>query len=438
MGSIGTEVLIILLLLLANGVFAMAEISVVSSRKARLQERAEDGDSRAAAALRLAEHPDEFLSTVQVGITLIGILAGAFGGATLSATVAESLNRVPALAPYAAPLSVALVVAAITFLSVVIGELVPKRLALTAPERVAMLVAAPMKFLSRVAKPVVWLLTATAGLILRMLRVNASNEPSVTQAEIEVMLEQGAQAGVLTELESEVAASVFRLADRRVGALMTRRMDVEWLDADANEEKLLEALLARGHARYPVCEGSFENVIGIVESQRLLAACLAGEELDLRRHLTPPLYVPETLSAVNLLALYHENDQRMAIVMDEYGDTQGVITLRDVLEVVAGDITEASTEEPPRAFRREDGTWLLDGMLSTDDFRELFNVDDLPGEDDNLYETLGGFVMAHLGRIPAVGDIFEWNDFRFEVMDMDGRRVDKVLVTPADGTRTGD
>jgi putative hemolysin len=410
----------------------------VSSRKARLQERAEAGDKRAAAALKLAEDPDEFLSTVQVGITLIGILAGAFGGATLTEPLANALNDIPALAPYAGALSVLIVVGAITFFSVVVGELVPKRLGLNSPERVAVLVVGPMRAISTIAKPVVWLLTATSDLLLRILRVDRSNEPSVTQAEIEVMLEQGAQAGVLSELESEVAASVFRLADRRVGALMTRRMDVEWLDVDANEERLLEALLSAGHARYPVCEGSFENVIGIVESQRLLASCLAGEELDLRRHLTPPLYVPETLSAVNLLALFHENDQRMAIVMDEYGDTQGVITLRDVLEVVAGDITEASTEEPPRAFRREDGSWLLDGMLSPDDFRELFNVDHLPGEEDNLFETLGGFVMAHLGRIPVVGDRFEWNDIRFEVVDMDGRRVDQVLVTPEDGARTGD
>lgn len=438
MSSVGTQVLIIFVLLLANGVFAMAEIAVVSSRKARLQERAEAGDGRAAAALKLAEDPDEFLSTVQIGITLIGILAGAFGGATLTEPLANAFRGIPALAPYAGLLAGLIVVGVITYASVVIGELVPKRIGLNAPERMAMLLVGPMRALSRIARPAVWLLTATSDLIFRLLPVRESNEPSVTQAEIEVMLEQGAQAGVLSTVESEVAASVFRLADRRVGALMTRRMDVAWLDADANEEKLLETLLASGHARYPVCDGSFENVVGIVESQRLLAACLAGEPLDLRRYATPPLYVPETLSAVNLLALFHENEQRMAIVMDEYGGTQGVISLRDVLDVVAGDVTEASPEEPARAFRREDGTWLLDGMLSSDDFRELFDLEFLPGEADNLYETLGGFVMAHLGRIPTAGDAFEWNDFRFEVLDMDGRRVDKVLVTPADAARTGD
>ncbi len=438
MGSVWAQIGVIFLLLLANGVFAMAEIAVVSSRKARLQERAEAGDKRAAAALKLAEDPDEFLSTVQIGITLIGILAGAFGGATLTEPLAAVFREIPALAPYAGLLSGLIVVGAITYASVVIGELVPKRVGLNSPERIAVLVVGPMRVLSAIAKPVVWLLTATSDVIFRLLRVRQSNEPSVTQAEIEVMLEQGAQAGVLSEMESEVAASVFRLADRRVGALMTRRMDVAWLDADANEEKLLETLLASGHARYPVCEGSFENVIGVVESQRLLAGCLAGEPLDLRRYLSPPLYVPETLSAVNLLALFHENDQRMAIVMDEYGDTQGVITLRDVLDVVVGDVTEAAPTETPLAFRREDGTWLLDGMLSADDFCDLFDLDALPGEEDNIYETLGGFVMARLGRIPAVGDAFEWNDIRFEVLDMDGRRVDKVLVSPEDGARTGD
>jgi putative hemolysin len=237
---------------------------------------------------------------------------------------------------------------------------------------------------------------------------------------------------------SEVAQSVFRLADRRVGALMTRRMDVVWLDAAQGEEELLKILRVAGHARYPVCEGSLENLLGVVESQALLAAHLAGDPVDLRTLAKPALFVPETLPAVNLLEMFHEGGQHMAIVLDEYGGTQGVISLRDVLDVVVGDVTQALPEATRRAYRREDGTWLLDGMLSTEDFRELFTIEELPGESENVYETLGGFVMAHLGRIPNVGDAFDWNDLRFEVVDMDGRRVDKVLLIPADGSSTGD
>jgi putative hemolysin len=331
-----------------------------------------------------------------------------------------------------------IVVGVITYLSVVIGELVPKRIGLNSPESIAVLVVGPMRVISKIATPVVWVLTATSDLLLRLLRVNRSNEPSVTQAEIEVMLEQGAQAGVLTEMESEVAASVFRLADRRVGALMTRRMDVAWLDVGAGLDRLLDTVSSAGHARYPVCEGSFENVVGVVDSQKLLAAALAGEQLDLRALAAPPLFVPETLPAVHLLELFHENNQHMAIVMDEFGGAQGVVTMRDLLDVVVGDVTEGQAQEPARAFRRDDGSWLLDGMLPVEDFRELFDVESLPGGDDNLYETVGGLIMYHLGRIPAVGDAFEWNGFRFEVMDMDARRVDKVLLVPADGSQTGD
>ena len=436
MGAAAVEILIIFVLLLINGLFAMTEIAVVSSRKARLQQRAEDGDRSAAEALELAQNPDEFLSTVQIGITLIGILAGAFGGATLSKLLESILSTIPALAPYSGPLSVAVVVLAITFFSLVIGELVPKRIGLNAPEKIAMAAARPMRTLSTITKPLVSLLTLTSDLIVRLLHLENTGEPSVTQAEIEVMIAQGAQAGVLSEAESEVAQSVFRLAERRVGALMTPRMEIAWLDADGDRNSIRDTITRSGHSRYPVCQGRLDNVLGIVESQQLLSALLTEQPLDLHSLLRLPLFVPETLPAVQLLEMLYANAQHMAIVMDEYGGTQGLITSHDLLDVVVGDVTEPVEEMAARAVRREDGSWLFDGMLPVEDFRDLLDLDVLPGEADNAFETLGGFVMAHLGRIPAVTDTFDWHGLRFEVVDMDGRRVDKILVSSSGSEAT--
>ncbi len=430
MGPVAVEILVIFFLLLVNGLLAMAEIAVVSSRKVRLHQRAEDGDPSAAEALELARNPDEFLSTVQIGITLIGILAGAFGGATLSESLAATLNTIPLFAPFSGPLSVAVVVATITFFSLVIGELVPKRIGLNSPEKIAMAAARPMRILSTITKPLVWSLTLTSDLLVRLLHLGKSGEPSVTQAEIEGMIEQGAQAGVISEAESEVAQSVFRLAERRVGALMTRRMDIAWLDVDEGREEARDVITKSGHSRYPVCQGRLDNVLGIVESQQLLVALLTEQPLDLHSMLRLPLFVPETLPAVLLLEMFYANAQSMAIVMDEYGGTQGLITLHDLLEVLFGDVTEPVEEVAARAIQREDGSWLFDGMLPVEDFRDLLDLDVLPGEIDNTFETLGGFVMSHLGRIPAVTDAFDWNGMRFEVVDMDGRRVDKILVSP--------
>jgi len=318
----------------------------------------------------------------------------------------------------------------ITFLSLVVGELVPKRIGLNSPENIAIAAARPMRILSTITKPLVWLLTSTSNLIVRVLHLANSDEPNVTQAEIEVMIEQGAQAGVLSEAESEVAQSVFRLAERRVGALMTPRMDIAWLEVDADPAAIAETITQSGHSRYPVCQDHLDNVLGIVESQQLLSALLTEQPLDLRALLRLPLFVPETLPAVQLLEMFYVNTQHLAIVMDEYGGTQGLITAHDLLEVIVGHVTEPLEEAAARAIRREDGSWLLDGLLPVEDFRELLDLEVLPGELDNTFETLGGFVMAHLGRIPAAADAFDWNSLRFEVMDMDGHRVDKILVSP--------
>lgn len=429
MGSVIFEVALILFLLLLNGLFAMTEIAVVSARKARLQQRVDEGDDRAQDALRLAQDPDDFLSTVQIGITLIGILAGAFGGATVARYLAAALAGIPALAPYSSALALVLVVIAITYFSLVIGELAPKRLALSAPERIAIAVARPMRTLSRVVAPLVWLLSTSTDLLLRLLHIRPTDDPGVTEEEIKVMIAQGAQAGILSEAETDVVQNVFRLADRSAGSIMTSRIEIAWLDVDDSAEAICAKIAESGHSRYPVSQGGLDNVLGIVEVKALLVCKWGSQSLNLREVMRPPQFVHEALPAVGLLSLFQETSLRCALVVDEYGSVQGIVTLHDVLQAALGDITEATSEEEPMAVRREDGSWLLDGKLSVNDFRALFGLrEDLPGEDESAYETLGGFMMMHLGRVPAVADHFDWVGLRFEVVDMDGRRVDKVLV----------
>ncbi len=440
MSSAIVEILVIFLLLLANGFFAMSEIAVVSARRARLQQRAEEGDPRAVDALALAQDPDDFLSTVQIGITLIGILAGAFGGATVARYLAAALAAIPALAPYSSALGLALVVVLITYLSLVIGELAPKRLALNAPERIAMAVARPMRGLARFVAPLVWLLSTSTDLLLRLLGFRPSPEPSVTEEEIKVMIAEGAQAGVFTAAETEVVQNVFRLADRTVSSVMTPRLDIVWLDVADDPDQIRCKVAESGFSRFPVCQGGLDNVVGIVEAKALLVCQWEGGPLNLSAVMRPPQFVPEVSSAVSLLSLFQESGLHCALVVDEYGSVQGLVTLHDVLRAALGDVTEATPGEEPMAVQREDGSWLLDGRLSADDLRALLGLrGDLPGEEEGAYETLGGFVMMHLGRIPEVADHFEWAGLRFEVVDMDGRRVDKVLVAPvAPSTQEGE
>ena len=352
MPSAIAEILIIFFLLLLNGFFAMSEIAVVSARRARLQQRLEAGDARAAEALALAQAPDDFLSTVQVGITLIGIAAGAFGGATVARYLAAALAAVPLLAPYSAALSLALVVALITYLSLVIGELAPKRLALNAPERIAMAVAGPMRRLAHVVAPLVWLLSTSTDLLLRLLGFRPAGEPEVTEEEIKVMIAQGAQAGILTAAETEVVQNVFRLADRTVSSVMTPRLDIVWLDADDDPAQIRCKVANSGFSRFPVCQGGLDNVVGIVEAKALLVCQWEGEPLNLRGVMRPPQFVPEASSAVSLLSLFQESGLHCALVLDEYGSVQGLVTLHDVLRATLGDVTEARPGEEPLSVRR--------------------------------------------------------------------------------------
>ena len=428
MPGVAIEVIFVFVLILANGMFAMAEIAIVAARKPRLQQRAEEGDQKALTALGLANDPANFLSTVQIGITLVGVLAGAFGGATIAEQISIWLDQSPALAPYSEVIGVAVVVILITYFTLILGELVPKRLALNNPERIATSLAAPMRTLARIASPLVGLLRLSSDLVLRLVGVKPSNEPPVTEEEIKVMIEQGTQAGVFDAAEQDMVEAVFRLGDRRVGNLMTPRTEVIWLDLGDTSEENRKVILDSNHSIFPVAKGSLDQVIGLVQAKDLLAACLAGKDLVLEEVLSQPIYVPETMPALNVLEMLRESRVHTALVIDEYGGFQGLVTLFDILESIVGDIPDAGGPVEPEVIQRDDGSWLVDGMLPVDEFKEIFRLSSLPSEGRGYYQTVGGFVMAHLGRVPEAGDNFEWSGLRFEVMDMDGFRVDKVLI----------
>lgn len=423
MSEIGTELLLIFVLVLLNGMLAMSEAALISARKARLQQRANEGDKRASTVLGLTATPNRFLSTVQVGITLVGVLAGAVGGASIVDFLAPLFARVPILAPYNTSISLALVVLGITYTTLILGELVPKRLALHNPEDIASLVAKPMIIISKVFSPVIRLLSLSTDLVLRLIGIRPSTEPPVTEEEIHVLLDQGTQAGVFEEAEQDMVAGVFRLNDRRVYSLMTPRTEILWLDVRDKTDEILKKLSEGPYSRFPVCQGSLDNVLGIVKARELLTRSLAGEPIHLKECLSSALFIPETTFASRALEVFKESNKELVLVIDEFGGITGLLTINDVLEEIVGDIEVGE----PQVTQRQDGSWLLDGMLDIDEFKEIFHLGLLPNEDD--YETLAGFVMTSLGRIPKSADRFEWEGLRFEVVDMDARRVDKVLVT---------
>jgi putative hemolysin len=430
MDSITTQIVIILALIIANGLFSMAEIAILSARKVRLQQRADEGDPRAKIALELASSPSQFLSTIQIGITLVGILAGAYGGATIADKLAPELNRIAWIAPRGGAVSLFVVVLAITFLTLIIGELVPKQIALQHAERISAALAPAMKTLAWVASPLVHLLSLSTQLVLRLFGIKPSGETSVTEEEIKMMIEQGTQEGVFEPTEQEMVERVFRLGDRTVNALMTPRPDVVWLDLNDSPEEIQNKITSNSHTHYPVAEDQIDTIIGMVNSKDLLSQNLSCRPIDLRSVLRPALFIPETMSALDLLERFKKKRTHVALVIDEHGGFQGLITTSDVLEAIVGDIPTPGDTEEADVIRREDGSWLVDGKVLADELKELLDRDELPFEDENLYQTLGGLVMAFLDRIPRSGDHFDWNGFRFEVVDMDGHRVDKVLIKP--------
>jgi putative hemolysin len=430
MPSFSVELLIILLLTIANGLFVMSEMAIVSARKVRLQQSANQGDRRARVALDLANDPNNFLAIGQVGITLIAIVSGAFGEAALSRRFEPLFASIPVLQPYAQVLAFLVSVICITYLTLIIGELVPKRLALTHPERISIMVASPMSLLATIAAPIVYLLGTSTDIVMRILGIRPSDEPQVTEEEIRVMIEQGTEAGMFEQAEEDIMKRVFRLGDRRISALMTPRLDIIWLDLEDSAEENRRTMMESSHSRFPVCHGGLDNLLGVVQVYDLLVKSWSGQELDLTSSLQSPVFVPESTRALKVLELFKQSGTQIAFVVDEYGVIQGLVTFTDVLQAIVGDIPSIEELQEPQAVQREDGSWLLDGMLPIYQFKEILNLEDeeLPGEQRGTYQTLGGFVVMHLGRIPSPADHFAWSTMRFEVMDMDGNRVDKVLV----------
>ncbi len=422
------EIVIVLALIALNGVFAMSEMAIVSARKARLQQLADEGQARAEVALELANRPGNFLSTIQIGITLIGILSGAFGGALFSQQLAVHVARFPAFAEHSEAIALTIVVAVITYLSLILGELAPKRLALLNPELIASLIARPMRMLSKIASPLVSFMSMSTELVLRVIGAKASTEPPVTQEEIHVLIEQGTEAGVFERAEQDLVRNIFRLDELRVGAIMVPRLDVFFLDLEEPADRIRENIIGSAYSRFPVCKGGVDTVLGVVYSKDLLAASLAGKPLDLTAALRPPLYVPDSVSTMELLEMFKKTHTHIALIVDEYGDLQGLVTLNDVMEAIIGDIPSGETLAESLAVQREDGSWLLDGMLSINKLKELFDLDELPDEESGNYHTVGGFVMMRLGRVPNKADYTDWGGLRFEVVDMDKNRVDQVLV----------
>jgi putative hemolysin len=419
---------LVLFLILLNGLFAMSEMALTAARKARLQVMVEGGEAGAQAAMDLHENPTKFLSTVQIGITSIGVLNGIVGEAAFSAPLAAWLGTWGLETKVAEISATGLVVVALTMVTIVFGELVPKRLGQMYPETVARLVAGPMNVISAVARPLVKLLSLSTEAVLGLLGLRGKANRSVTEEEIAASLEEGLDAGVIEEHEHQMVRNVFRLDERQIGSMMIPRAEIAWLDVSDTPEQVLQILRAHGYSRYPVCRGGLHDVLGVVSAQNLLARALAGETLDLSQALDAPIYVPETLSGMELLAHMRGSDAPLVFVVDEYGEVQGVVALRDVLEAIAGEFN-APSDGDAWAVQREDGSWLMDGLIPVTELKDRLGLKELPEEDRGRYNTLAGMVMLLLGRLPRTADAVEWNAWRFEVVDLDGKRVDKVLVS---------
>jgi putative hemolysin len=428
MGNIGLEVSLILLLVLANGIFSMAEMAVVSSRKARLRQRAEEGSQGAAVALELAANPHNFLSTVQVGITMIGTLAGAFGGATIAEKLSVYLKQFPPVAAYSDSISITVVVLIITYLSLIIGELVPKNLALSNAEGIATALAPSMRWLSRIGSPAVSVLTLSTQLVMKLLPFHQNNDAPVTEDEIKVLIAQGTEHGTFEEAEQEMVEGVFRLGDRRVVDLMQPRGKVVWLDITAPWEENRAVIRQSTHSRFPVVEGDLDGVIGIVHVKELFMALESGRPLDLRALSTAPLIVPETTPALDVLERLQQTGEQMALVVDEHGGIDGMVTLTDLMQAVVGDLRGPGEGVRSRLAKIADGSWQVDGAMPISDVKEALEWREIPGEEDG-FTTLGGLVLAHLHRIPAAGDSFTIDGWKFEVVAMEGNRVDRVVIT---------
>jgi putative hemolysin len=422
------EILFLIALVMLNGAFAMSEIALVTARRARLARLAEDGDGAAAVAIKLHDEPTRFLSTIQIGITSIGILNGIVGEAVLAGPFALWLHRMGMNQEAANIFATASVVVIITYVSIVIGELVPKRIAQFNPEGIARLVARPMQFLAIFTRPFVRLLSMSTDAILRLMGQRQQAGQGVTEEEIHAMIEEGSEAGVIEQQEHEMVRNVFRLDDRQIGSLMIPRADIAYLDVDLPLDENLNRVTDSEHSRFPVCRGGLHEVLGIINAKQLLRRTLKGGVNDLATQLQPAVFVPETLNGMDLLGHFRASGTQMVLVVDEYGEVQGLVTLQDVLEAVTGEF-KPRNQEDAWAVQREDGSWLLDGLIPVPELKDKLELKAVPEEDKGRYHTLSGLMMLLLGRLPRTSDVATWEDWRLEVVDLDGKRVDKVLAS---------
>ena len=424
------NILIILVLFFFNAIFAMYEIAMVAARETRLEKRVNDGKMGAADALKLLADPNQqYLSTVQIMITLIDTLAGGIGGALLARPLAELMNNVAWLAPYADTVALIVVVVIITYFSIVLGELIPKRLAVSKPENVVTRLSPIIKFLTKVFRPLTKLLSESTNLGLKIFRINTDMGPAITEDEIKSYIEQGRDIGVIEESEREMVSGIFRLGDRRVEALMTPRLEMAWIDINAPNDQIWEQLLKTPHSRIPVANGDLDNVLGYIQIRELIGKAKMDPDLDLREYIQEPIYLPENMAALKALDNFQTSGVHLAIVVDEFGGITGMVTDYDILEAIVGEIPEDSSDTDYLAYQRDDGSWLFDGLIVIDQLKEILDISDIPGEEKGMFQTLSGFVMSQLGRIPKTGAKFNFGNYTFEVVDMDGRRVDRVLVS---------
>ncbi len=423
------DLILLLFLILLNGLFAMSEIAVISARSARLQKLANDGVPGAKSALQLKNEPSSFLSTVQVGITMVGICSGTIGETALADPLAGWLSGIPTLAPYARILALVVVVMGLTYVSVVVGELVPKRMGLLAPEKIAALIALPMKFLARISTPLVWFFSSSSNLLLRLIDRHPSNEPPVTNSEIRLLMKQGAEAGVFHENEQTLVANVLRLDEQSLRAIMTPRKEIYTLDLNMADGEIRTRLADCRYSRIVVCRGGLKNILGLLRAADLLKAALVCGPLEIESLLHPPLYMWEGVNTAQVIENFRKTNLQCALIVDEYGEMQGLVTLTDILEAIVGNFTSVRDPADDDVVSRQDGSWLVDGSTPIEHFKKELHIKTVfPGERKNAYVTVGGLVIHCLGRIPTEAETFTKGGYRFEVVDMDDNRVDKVLV----------
>lgn len=434
---ITTEILIIFLLLLVNAFFAMSEIAIVSSSKPLLRQAAKQGNKRAEAALRLADDPGKFLSTVQVGITLVGILAGAYGGATIAEKIAPMLNEIAFIAPHGDTVAVAVIVSAITYFSVVIGELVPKQFAMRHAERIAMIVVAPMAFLSMIAGPVVSVLQLSAALVLKLFGVSKDNPDQMTEEEVKAILSESAETGVIEKSEHEMLQRVIRLGDREIKSIMTHRQDVVFIDVNSTLEEIRDQIHTAGHSRYPVIDEKPDNVIGIIQAKDMLDEVLNHQTFDMRAHLKEIYAMPENSTCLTALEHFKKSSINLMVIVDEYGSTQGIVTPSDFLEAIVGVLpSNYGDDHEDMIVQRDDGSWLVDGRTPIEEIHISIGINDISADED--FDTIAGFILEYSRKTPKVADSFEVFGHRFEIVDMDGRRIDKVLIQKIETNEEGE